>query len=81
MTLRQLVWAATARKRFEGEIVCYLIASLPMVVWGSKPLDPDAINPWKEHPMRKELDELKRWQKKRAWELQCKPKVKGEPCR
>ena len=39
---------AKARRQFEGELICYLIAWIPQAVFASKPIDPDRINPWKE---------------------------------
>lgn len=67
---------ATARKAFEGELVCYLIASLPMVIWGVKPLNPDAINPWKQSPKSKELEALDEWRRKRRREILNTPPSK-----
>lgn len=69
---------AASRQKHDGDVVCYLIASLPAIVWGAKPLNPDMINPWKRQPaaVQKQLDELRAWRKKRLAELRS-PKSAG----
>lgn len=68
---------ARARKVFEGELVCYLIAAIPGVVWNPRQINPDAINPWKVTPEgAKKLLELKEWQRKRRNQILNTPPSK-----
>ena len=64
---------ANARRVFEGELVCYLIAWIPRAVWADKPIDPEQINPYKQAVKSKALRELEEWQRRRAWRLRCTP--------
>ena len=73
MTLRRLWRMARERKKFEGEVVSYLIAwivrAMPMV---NLKVDPDKINPWREQkPKSAEEVALEEWKTKRRFQLIC----------
>lgn len=59
---------ASAHKRFEGEVVSYLIAWIPDAVWSGQPIDPESINPWAARkPPTEKAAAFARWQSKVAW--------------
>ena len=73
MTLRRLWRMARERKKFEGEVVSYLIAwivrAMPMV---NLKVNPNEINPWREQkPKSAEEIALADWKAKRRFQLIC----------
>lgn len=61
---------AEGRRQFGGELVCYLIAWIPRAVWEGKPINPDAINPYKPAPPKSaKLQEIERWQGRRMLDV------------
>lgn len=59
---------ARGRQRFEGQLICYLIAWIPDAVWSGKPIDPEQINPWQEAPAKTpEMERFEKWQAKTRW--------------
>lgn len=72
---------AKARKQFEGELVCYLIAWIPNAVWGGKPINPEQINPYREVVKSQALIELEAWQAKRRWQIIFTPPGKRDASR
>jgi hypothetical protein len=65
---------ATARRRFEGELVCYLIAWIKSAVWGKEPINPLQINPYRDEPAKSQaMIDLERWQARRRWQIMFTP--------